>query len=193
MLKSDQRRYRRISLSLPARVVINAVDEYEGRLINMSPGDMALIVPAKAVVGDAVVVRIKGLDVIEGTVARKFPDGIAVSFLLSKSRKGLLLEKLMLLANPSFAEGLNDRRAEPRHKVSDSRAICRLDDGTSLFVKVIERSVNGVSVDAPRRPEIGASIMIGSRRGVVSRHTPRGFVAVYDAPGETQKPFSKAI
>lgn len=193
MPKSDQRRYRRISLSLPARVVINAVDEYEGRLINMSPGDMALIVPAKAVVGDAVVVRIKGLDVIEGTVARKFPDGIAVSFLLSKSRKGLLLEKLMLLANPSFANGLNDRRAEPRHKVSDSRSICRLDDGTSLFVKIIERSVNGVSVDAPRRPEIGASIMIGSQRGVVSRHTPRGFVAVYDAPGENQKPFMKAV
>ena len=43
MFKTDSRRYRRISLSLPARIVINAVDEYEGKLVNISPGDMAVI------------------------------------------------------------------------------------------------------------------------------------------------------
>ena len=63
MFKSDARRYRRMSLNLPARIVVNAVDEYQGRLLNISPGDMALITDAKVVIGDAAVITIEGLAV----------------------------------------------------------------------------------------------------------------------------------
>ncbi len=195
MRKNDQRRYRRVSLSLPARIVINAVDEYEAQLINMSPGDMALIVDAKrAVVGDAAVIHIEGLDVIEGTIARTFPDGIAISFLLSRKRRGLVTEKLMMLANPDHADGLGDRRSAPRHREMNKRTVCRLDDGTALFVKIIDKSVNGVSVDAPRRPDIGAAITVGQRSGVVTRHTARGFVVVYDShKTDSSKEMLKAV
>lgn len=202
MFKNDARRYRRISLDLPARIVINAVDEYEGRLLNISPGDMALITEAKAVVGDAAIIHIDGLDVIETTVARLFPDGFAVSFLLSKRRRNLLTEQLMLRANPDFADGLADRRNALRHREGASRLICRLADGTSLFVSVVDTSVNGVSVDARRRPPVGSPIHVGRRRGVIVRHTPRGFVVVYetaqgDTPGETAeepgKPALRAV
>lgn len=181
MFKTDSRRYRRISLNLPARIVINAVDEYEGRLLNISPGDMAVICDGKAVVGDAAVISIEGLDVIESTVARKFPDGFAVSFILSKRRRSLLTEQLMLRANPEYAEGLSDRRTTLRHRDGGTRTVCRLADGSSLLVKIVDTSVNGVSVDAPRRPPVGAPIHIGRRRGVIVRHTPRGFVVVYEA------------
>lgn len=193
MSKSNARRYKRISLNLPARIVINAVDEYEGRLINISPGDMALIADTKAVSGDAAVIHIKDLDVIEGTIARIFPDGFAISFLLSKGRRALLTERLMLLANPVFADGLSDRRATPRHRNSATRTVCRLADGTSLFVKIVDMSVSGVSVDAPRRPAIGSSILIGTQRGVIVRHTPRGFVVVYETMREEEKPILRAV
>ncbi len=182
MFKTDARRYQRISLNLPARIVINAVDEYEGRLLNMSPGDMALICDANVVVGDAAVIHIDGLDVIESTVARTFPDGFATSFLLSKRRRNLLTEQLMLRANPEFAEGLGDRRSTLRHRDNTARTVCRLADGSSLFVTVVDTSVNGVSVDARRRPPIGSSIHVGRRKGVIVRHSPRGFVVVYDSP-----------
>lgn len=186
MFKSEARRYRRISLDLPVRIVINAVDEYEGRLLNISPGDMALITDAKAVVGDAAVITIEGLDVIESTIARTFPDGFAVSFLLSKRRRNLLIEQLMLRANPDFADGLGDRRSTLRHRDGGRRTSCRLSDGTSLFVTIVDTSVNGVSVDARRRPPIGSDIHVGRRRGVIARHTPRGFVVVYEnAPADT--------
>lgn len=194
MFKKDQRRYRRISLNLPARIVVNAVDEHEGRLVNISPGDMALITEAKAVVGDAIVIHIKGLDIIEGTVARTFPDGVAISFLLSKSRKAVLTEKLMLLANPGFADGLDDQRAEPRHGASNARTVCRLQDGSALFVKVVNMSVSGAAVDAPKRPPIGSPIIIGRQRGVIVRHTPRGFVIVYDEAAQDAKdPSQEAV
>ncbi len=187
MFKNDARRYRRISLDLPARIVINAVDEYEGRLLNISPGDMALITDAKAVVGDAAVIHIEGLDVIETTVARLFPDGFAVSFLLSKRRRNLLTEQLMLRANPDFSDGLADRRTALRHRDGSGRTVCRLADGSSLFVTLVDASVSGVSVDARRRPPIGSPIHVGRRRGVIVRHTPRGFVVVYEtAKGEAE-------
>ncbi len=181
MFKSDARRYQRISLNLPARIVINAVDEYEGRLLNISPGDMALICDANVTVGDAAVIHIDGLDVIECTIARTFPDGFATSFLLSKRRRNLLTEQLMLKANPDFADGLGDRRTTLRHRDNTARTVCRLADGSSLFVTVVDTSVNGVSVDARRRPQVGSAIHVGRRRGVIVRHTPRGFVVVYEA------------
>ena len=198
MFKNDARRYQRISLNLPARIVVNATDEYEGRLLNISPGDMALISNAKVVVGDAAVIHIDGLDVIESTVARTFPDGFATSFLLSKRRRNLLIEQLMLKANPEFADDLGDRRSSPRHRAGDSRASCRLADGSSLFVTIVDTSVNGVSVDARRRPPVGSAIHIGRRRGVIVRHTPRGFVVVYDdvkaqTAQEEPKPALRAV
>lgn len=192
MAKNDERRFRRVSLSLPAHITINAVDEFEGRLINISPGGMALMADLRAQVGDAVVVRIKDLDVIEGTVARVFPDGFGVSFRLSQRRRAVLTEKLILMTNEAFAEGLADRRSSPRHG-SNARTSCRLSDGTSLYVKIVNMSVDGVAVDAPRRPPLGSEIHIGRQRGVVIRHTPRGFVVVYETGAPVQQAFLRAV
>ncbi len=193
MSKSDGRRYRRISLNLPAQITINAVDEHEGRLLNISPGDMALIADTKAVQGDAVIVRIKDLDIIVGTVARTFPDGFAISFILSKKRRMLLTEQLMMLSNQLFSEGLEDRRSTPRHRQSGARTISRLEDGTSLYVRIIDMSVSGASVDSPRRPPIGSEIHIGRRRGIIVRHTPRGFVIVFEAQTDKAQPILRAV
>ncbi|MGE0408229.1 MAG: PilZ domain-containing protein [Amphiplicatus sp.] len=180
MPKRELRRYRRIALDLPARIVVNGIDEYQGRLLNISPGDLAVIVEADVVVGDAAVVAISGLDLIEGRIARVTPDGFALSFRLSRKRRQILTEQLMLRANPAYADGLRDRRASPRHAMSDQRMACRLSDGAALFVRVLDRSVDGVSVDAPRKPPVGSEIHIGRERAVVIRHTARGFVAVFE-------------
>ena len=183
VFKNELRRYRRIALDLPVRVVVNSIDEYEGRLVNISPGDLAVKAGAKVVVGDAAVVSIKDLDVIEGRIARVTPDGFALSFMLSKRRRTILVEQLMLRANAAHAEDLKDRRSSPRHLGAEQRIACRLPDGGSLFVKLLDRSVDGVAVDSPRRPPVGSEIFIGRTRAVVMRHTMRGFVAVYEPSG----------
>ena len=67
MAKSEARRFKRVGLRLPVTITINTVDRYEGELVNISPGNLAVIADTNAVQGDAVVARIKGLDVIEGT------------------------------------------------------------------------------------------------------------------------------
>ena len=183
----ESRRYRRVAIKMPARIIINGMDDVTGTLINISPGDLAVKSDAEVVVGDAAVIYVDGLDVIEGRIARILPDGFAMSFLLSRKRRALLTEQLMLRTNGALSDGLEDRRAVPRHKVGDQRMVCRLTDGSSLFVRVIEMSVNGISVEAPRKPAVGASIHVGRMAGVVLRHTPRGFVVIYNKR-QTEEP-----
>jgi hypothetical protein len=180
MIKSEQRRYRRIPLDLPARIIVNGIDEYDGKLLNISPGDLSVQVDARTVKGDAAVIYVSGLDVIEGRIVRTLPDGFALSFILSRRRRTLLTEQLMLRANPNFAAGLGDRRTAPRHPIAEQRMVCRLPDGGSLFVRVLDQSVDGVSVEAPRKPAVGSAIHIGRQRAIVLRHTSRGFVAVFE-------------
>lgn len=195
MNKSEQRRFRRIPLDLPARIIVNGIDEYDGRLINISPGDLSVQVGARVIKGDAAVVYVSGLDVIEGRIVRTFPDGFALSFILSRRRRALLTEQLMLRANPAFAAGLSDRRTAPRHPAAEQRMVCRLPDGGSLFVRVLDQSVDGVSVESPRKPAVGSSIHVGRQRAIVVRHTSRGFVAIYEASavdkGGAAKPQAK--
>jgi hypothetical protein len=179
-IKSEQRRYSRIPLDLPARVIVNGIDEYDGRLVNISPGDLAVSISGEVLKGDAAVVYISGLDVIEGRVARTFPDGFALSFLLSRRRRALLTEQLMLRVNPNFSSNLSDRRSAPRHPNADQRMVCRLPSGASLFVRVLDHSVDGVAVESPKKPAIGSLIHVGRQRAIILRHTPRGFVAVYE-------------
>lgn len=178
--KTEQRRYSRIPLDLPARIIVNGIDEYDGRLLNISPGDLSVTANAVVVKGDAAVIYISGLDVIEGRVARTFPDGFALSFLLSRRRRALLTEQLMLRANPNFATGLSDRRSAPRHPIAEQRMVCRLPSGSSLFVRVLDQSVDGVSVESPKKPAVGTAIHVGRQRAIILRHTPRGFVAIYE-------------
>lgn len=190
MANSDLRRYRRIALDLPAHIVVNGIDEYDGRLVNISPGNLAVRVNAKTVVGDAAAVYISGLDYLEGTVVRLTPDGFALSFMLSRRRRATLTELLLLRANSAVGNDLRDRRLTPRHFIGEQRTVCRMPDGASLFVKILDRSVEGVSVDSQRKPEVGSVVHIGRSRAIVVRHTSRGFAAVYEpssAAGETSR------
>ncbi len=185
MNKAEQRRFKRIALDLPARIIINGIDEYDGRLVNISPGDLAVTVNAPFVKGDAAVIYVSGLDVIEGRIARTFPDGFALSFLLSRRRRALLTEQLMLRANGAIAAGLADRRSAPRHPGAEQRLVCRLPDGGSLFVRTIDMSVDGISVESPRKPAVGSAIHVGRQKAIVMRHTARGFVAVYERAAQS--------
>lgn len=174
------RRYRRVRIQAPIRLVVNGIDEYQGELINISAGDLAMRTDAHVVVGDAATAYVENIDVIEGCVARTFPDGLALSFRLSQSRRTLLTERLMVRANQAIASDLADRRSGPRHRTGAQSVTCRLADGGSLFVRIIDKSVDGVAVEAHRKPPVGATIHIGRMSAVILRHTPRGFVAVYD-------------
>ncbi|MGF1544368.1 MAG: hypothetical protein ACFB00_07705 [Parvularculaceae bacterium] len=190
--EKELRRFRRVALDLPARIVVNGIDDYQGRLVNISPGDLAVALDAPIggpdgaaiVTGDAAVVSVADLDMFEGRIVRMLPDGFALSFRLPRVRRTKLTEKLMLRANARVADGLGDRRSEPRHRSGDQRTVCRLADGASLFVRILDQSVGGVAVESTRKPPLGSEIHVGRQRGAVIRHTPRGFVVMFERPAD---------
>ncbi|MEL6113335.1 MAG: PilZ domain-containing protein [Pseudomonadota bacterium] len=197
MGKREQRRYQRIALNMPAEVVINSIDIVPATLVNVSPGGLALICDAPVQTGDTVIVYAQGLDILPGRVVRHLPDGFAASLILSRSHRKKLIEQLFMQTNEDYRDRVNERRATPRHGQGDQRNVCRLADGTGLYVKIIDMSVNGAAVDCLRKPAIGSAIRLAQRQGIVVRHTPRGFAIVFDdiprraekqahAPGETQ-------
>ncbi|MEO0398302.1 MAG: hypothetical protein AAF224_02640 [Pseudomonadota bacterium] len=174
------RRYRRIPVDLPARAIINGTDERHGRIVNMSPGDLYMKTDGEFAIGDAAMLYVSGFDVLEGSIARVMADGFALSFRLSRARRASLTEKLVLKANPGVKVSVSDQRLGQRHGTGDQPMVCRLADGSSLYVKIVDASADAVAVAAPRKPVIGSDIYVGRLRGVVVRHTPRGFVVVYD-------------
>lgn len=190
---SEMRRYQRIPLDLPVKAVINGIDDFDGQLVNISLGDLAIKTDAHVVIGDAAILYIETLDVIEGRIIRLLPDGFTLSFLLSRRRRKTLTDQLMAKANPNLLDSLDNQRASPRHVVGDQRMVCRLSNGASLFVRVIDMSVNGIAVEAPRKPDIGTSIHVGRMAAIVFRHTARGFVAVYQHSAQEQKPELRVI
>ena len=190
---SEKRLYRRVGLQLPVQVTVNAIDNYDGRLINISPGGLAVESDAVIEIGDAVTATITDLDVIEGVVARTLPDGFSMSYRLSRSRRVALTEQILLRTNPSIAKDLSDRRRTVRHQATQSKTTCRLADGTALILKILNRSVDGMSVEASRRPPVGSEIIIGTRHGVIARHTPRGFVVIFNKETQAPERILKAI
>ncbi|MEM1192428.1 MAG: PilZ domain-containing protein [Pseudomonadota bacterium] len=180
MGKRDQRRYQRIALNMPAEVVINSIDIVPATLVNVSPGGLAVICETPVQTGDTVIVYARGLDILPGRVVRHLPDGFAASLILSRSHRKKLIEQLFLQTNTDYREKVSERRATPRHGQGDQRNVCRLTDGTGLYVKIIDMSVNGAAVDCLRKPAIGSAIRLAQRQGIVVRHTPRGFAIVFD-------------
>lgn len=180
MGKRYQRRYQRVALNVAADVVVNSIDIFDGRLINVSPGGLALVCKAPVTIGDSVVVYAQNLDILPGRIVRLLPDGFAAELILTKSRRLKLIEQLFMHSNPAYRDSVSERRATPRHGYRDQRTVCRLPDGSGLFVKIIDMSVNGAAVDSQRKPALGTPIRIAQRNGVVVRHTPRGFAIGFD-------------
>lgn len=178
--KDHQRRYQRVALNLPAEIIINSIDIFDGTLIDVSPGDVAVQCAARVSIGDNLVVYAKGLDILPGRVVRLMPNGFAAVLILSKPHRQKLTERLFIQSNSDYQNTVSDRRSSPRHIAKDQRNVCRLPDGTTMFVKLIDISVNGAAVDATRKPDIGTAIQLGQRRGVVTRHTLRGFAIAFD-------------
>lgn len=187
MGKRYQRRHQRVALNIPAEVVVNSIDIVKGVLINVSPGGLALVCDAPVTVGDSIIVYARDLDILPGRVARLLPDGFAASLILTKSHRIKLIEQLFLHTNPAYRDSVNERRATPRHGHHDQHNVCRLPDGSGLFVKIIDMSVNGAAVDSRRKPSIGTPIRIAQRSGIVVRHTPRGFAIGFEDISAQQK------
>ncbi|PLX34866.1 MAG: pilus assembly protein PilZ [Hyphomicrobiales bacterium] len=174
------RKFQRIKTNLPGRFMMPDQQEYPCQVMEMSPGDIKLYTPVKAAIGDRIVVYIDVMGRFDGTVARLFESGMALTLQLSPLKQDRIADKLTWLTNKDTISTLEDRRHE-RKQPEENTSHITLPDGRSYECQIMDISISGAALTAPVCPDINTYITLGKMSGKVVRHLDNGF-AVEFAP-----------
>lgn len=173
-LSSERRRFQRVSVNLLGRYMLSDRREYPCQVVNMSPGDMALIAPVCGAIDERVVVYIDHLGRLEGRITRLIPNGFALVLSATARKRDKLAAQLTWLANRHILNMAEDRR-HGRFAPRQPQARLILPNGLNLACRVIDMSVSGAAIASEQRPNIGAVVTVGRVAGRVVRHLEEGF------------------
>jgi hypothetical protein len=175
-LNQERRRHQRVRVDLLGRLMLENRQEYPCRIINMSPGGMAVMAEAPGKMGERVIAYVDHLGRLEGKISREFEGGFAMSIGATPRKREKLAAQLTWLANRQILNLPEDRRhgrIVPRNPIG--RLI--LPNGTNIACRVIDMSLSGAAIAVPPSllPPIGAAVTIGKTPGRVVRHIDDGF------------------
>jgi PilZ domain len=173
-LSQDRRRHQRVKVSLLGRYMLVDRREFPCQVVDMSPGGMAVIAPVAGNMGDRVIAYVDHLGRLEGTIARLFENGFAMTIAATVRKRDKLAAQLTWLANRHILGLPEDRRhgrIAPRNPVG--RLI--MPNGISITCRIIDVSQSGAGIATRERPPIGTLVMLGKVQGRVVRHLEDGF------------------
>lgn len=172
-LVPDRRRFKRVSLRLLGRFMRADTREYPCQLVNMSPGDMAILSPIAAELGERIVVYVDHVGRIEGEVVRIFKGGFALMIHAGAYKREKLANQLTWLINREHFDSAEERTHE---RVVPKKALAKLvfANGDAQDCRVLDVSLSGASVAINPKPEIGTEVVLGLMRGQVVRHHDQG-------------------
>src|SRR5882672_4302840 len=159
-LSEERRRFQRVRVNLLGRYMLLDRREYPCQVSNMSPGGMALIAPVAGNVGERVIAYVDHVGRLEGTIARQFPNGFAMTIGATARKRDKLAAQLTWLANRHIL-GLPEDRRHGRVTPRNPAARLILPNGLNIAVRVIDISQSGAAIATEQRPEIGAPVTIG--------------------------------
>ncbi|MEM7621044.1 MAG: PilZ domain-containing protein [Pseudomonadota bacterium] len=169
----DRRRYQRVRINLLGRFMRENKNEYPCRLLNISPGSVALMAPVAGELDESIIVYFDHLGRIEGRLTRVFEGGFALVLNASLYKREKLAEQLTWLANRSSLNLVDDRKHD-RVMPNNVLQTLAFPDGNKRQCRILDVSISGASVALKDRPEIGLEIMLGRMRGKVVRHHKQG-------------------
>lgn len=168
---ADQRRYKRIQLSLPVKFLGDDFVEHEGMLLDVSAGGLAVATKARPLLGATLVVYVNDLGRVEGRVVRYVDQGIAVEFAASDAKRERLTDRLTWIANRDRV-AIDPKASTPGAANQQPRFI--LGDGREIECRVLDMSMHGVRLQVTVKPPIGEEVTIGRMRGRISQHHATG-------------------
>jgi hypothetical protein len=177
-LADERRRHQRVRVNLLGRYMLADRREFPCQVINMSPGGMALIAPVCGNPGERVIAYVDHLGRLEGTIARQFPNGFAMTISATPRKRDKLAAQLTWLANRNILNLPEDRR-HGRITPKNPSARLILANGINLGVRLIDISNSGAAIATAERPEIGSPVTIGRVPGRVVRHLEEGFAVEF--------------
>jgi hypothetical protein len=177
-LSQDRRRYQRVKVNLLGRYMLADRREFPCQVINMSPGNMALLAPVAGAAGERVIAYIDHLGRLEGSIARIFPNGFAMTIAATARKRDKLAAQLTWLANRNIL-GLPEDRRHGRIVPRNPMARLILPNGLNLSCRIIDVSESGAGIASDQRPPIGTLVTLGKVQGRVVRHLEEGFAVEF--------------
>jgi hypothetical protein len=147
--------------------------EYPCKLLNMSPGGVAMMAPIAAEIGERIIAYFDSIGRLEGTVVRIFDGGFAMKLSATLHKREKLTEQLTWLANRKALDLSDDRRHDrivPRRSLTN----LELEDGEIRQCRIQDVSLSGASVALHNKPPLGTTVTLGRLHGVVVRHHSEG-------------------
>jgi PilZ domain-containing protein len=177
-LADERRRFQRVRVNLLGRYMLADRREYACQVANMSPGGMALIAPVSGKTGERIIAYIDHLGRLEGTIARLYQNGFAMTFAATPRKRDKLAAQLTWIANRHILNLPEDRRHGriiPRNPMTE----LTMPNGVRITCRIIDLSLSGAAVKTDQRPAIGMLLMLGKVQGRVVRHLEDGVAAEF--------------
>ena len=168
----DQRRYRRIHLSVTARFLLPDQAENSGIVEDISAGGLSIKSDIKPKLDDDIIVYLDQLGGYEGKVVRLTDTGFSVEFKSSPAKRERTVNHLTWIANNPVETSVDNRQFS-RDRVSKTSHLQRT-DGTEMKCTIMDMSVGGMAINVADKLPIGEIIMIGRMEGRVVRHFSGG-------------------
>lgn len=170
---SERRGFQRVAISIFGRYMLQDRSEYSCRVVDMSPGNVALQAEMVGRPGERVIAYIDHIGRIEGIITRRLDDGFAMTIVASERKRDKLAAQLTWLANRHELDLPEDRRHEritPRNPFTH----IRLADGQDHPCRIVDLSQSGAAVEMEYKPAIGTQAFLGAIRGQIVRHFDDG-------------------
>jgi hypothetical protein len=179
-LSQERRRHQRVRVDLLGRLMLENRQEYPCKIIDMSPGGMAVIASTPARIGERVIAYVDHLGRLEGKITRQFEGGFAMSIGATPRKRDKLAAQLTWLANRQILNLPEDRR-HGRIIPRNPRARLILPNGTNVACRVIDMSLSGAAIAFPadQLPPLGSPVTVGKTTGRVVRHIDEGFAVEF--------------
>lgn len=177
-LSEERRRFQRVRVNLLGRYMLADRREFPCQVTDMSPGGMALVAPVNGKAGERVIAYVDHIGRLEGTIARQFPNGFAMTITATPRKRDKLASQLTWLANRHVL-GLPEDRRHDRIVPRDPRTVLVMPDGSQMACQVIDMSLSGAAIASKTKPEIGTIVRLGKTPGRIIRHIDQGFAVEF--------------
>lgn len=169
----EKRQFQRVQIDLNGRFMRENRSEFECKVIDMSPGSVAIQSRVQANKGERIICYLDHIGRVEGRVTRRLIDGFAMAINASSRKREKLAGQLTWLANKHELSLPEDRRHE-RLAPEQQRTVLVLNDGREYECSMIDLSLSGAAVAIEVRPALGTPVTLGAMRGTVVRHFHEG-------------------
>lgn len=178
MRGAERRRFQRVKVTLYGRYMLQDHSEHPCRVIDMSPGGVALLAERTGNPGERVVAYLDHVGRIEGRIARLFDGGFAMTINASERKRDKLASQLTWLANRHELNLSEDRRHE-RITPGNQAATIHIPGEGRYPCRIVDLSLSGAAVETEVRPEVGSQVLLGPLRSMVVRHFDGGIAVEF--------------